>query len=61
MLPSAQLSKTQVDRLGNRLRKGDISEADLPLLDGYRRSFTDAYEDVVRKIRDQLARSGADG
>jgi len=54
MLPSAQLSKTQVDRLGNRLRKGDISEADLPLLDGYRRSFTDAYEDVVRKIRDQL-------
>jgi hypothetical protein len=34
MLPSAQLSKTQVDRLGNRLRKGDISEADLPLLDG---------------------------
>lgn len=55
MLPSAELSKNQVDRLGNRLRKGDISEADLRLLDSYRRSFTDAYEDVVGKIRDQLS------
>ncbi|MDP9291705.1 MAG: RelA/SpoT domain-containing protein [Verrucomicrobiota bacterium] len=54
MLPSAELSKTQVDRLGNRLRKDDISEADLRLLDSYRRSFTNAYEDVVGRIRDQL-------
>ena len=54
MLSSAELSKNQVDRLGNRLRKGDITEADLRLLDSYRRSFTDVYEDVVRRIRDQL-------
>jgi len=33
MLPSAELSKNQVDRLGNRLRKDDISETDLRLLD----------------------------
>src|SRR5437867_4164831 len=55
MLPSSTLSKNQIDRLGDRLRKGDISEEDLRLLDSYRRSFTNAYEDVVGKIRDQLA------
>ena len=54
MPPSDELSKTQVDRLGDRLRKGDISEADLRLLDSYRRSFAEAYECVVRRIRDQL-------
>lgn len=54
MLPSGDLSKTQIDRLGNRLRKGDISEADLRLLDSYRRSLTNAYEDVVGQIRDRL-------
>jgi len=50
MLPSRTLSKNQIDRLGDRLRKGDISEDDLRLLDSYRRSFTDAYEEVVGKI-----------
>ena len=48
------LSKTQGDRLGDRLRKGDISEADLRLLDQYRRSFTEAYEIVVGAIRREL-------
>lgn len=52
-LPS-QLSKTQVDRLGDRLRTGDISDGDLRLLDSYRRSFTEAYEAVVGQIRNQL-------
>src|SRR2546422_4790511 len=51
---SNELSKTQVDRLGDRLRKGGISETDLRLLDSYRRSFAEAYECVVRRIRDQL-------
>jgi len=41
-----EISKTQLDRLGDRLRKGDISEADLRLLDQFRRSFSDAYETV---------------
>jgi putative GTP pyrophosphokinase len=54
MLPSSQWTKSQVDRLGYRLRKGNISDNDLRLLDSYRRSFTDAYENVVRQIRGQL-------
>lgn len=45
------LSKTQVDQLGNRLRKGDISEDDLRLLDAYRESFAEAYEEVLGTIR----------
>ena len=47
-------SKTQVDRLGERLRRGDTSEVDLRLLDQYRRSFGDAYEIVISTIRDRL-------
>ena len=35
MLGSGELSKTQIDRLGDRLRKGDIHEDDLRLLDIY--------------------------
>jgi ppGpp synthetase/RelA/SpoT-type nucleotidyltranferase len=49
-----EVSKTQVDRLGNRLKSGSITEEDLRLLDQYRRSFTDAYETVVGTIRDKL-------
>ncbi|HEX8457272.1 MAG TPA: hypothetical protein VF656_08245 [Pyrinomonadaceae bacterium] len=50
-----ELSKTQIDRLGDRLKKGNITEADLRLLDQYRRSFTPAYEIVVGTIRRELA------
>ena len=46
-----EVTKTQIDRLGDRLRKGDISEADLRLLNLYRRSFSDAYKFVVGTIR----------
>ena len=49
------MTKTQIDLLGNRLRKGDISEDDLRLLDTFRRSFADAYEEVIATIRNQLA------
>src|SRR5712664_1005208 len=45
------LSKTQIDKLGDRLKKGDITEADLRLLDEYRRSFSEGYEFVIRAIR----------
>lgn len=48
------ISKTQIDRLGDRLRKGNITDDDLRLLDEYRRSFTDTYERVVGSIRQQL-------
>ncbi|HKV34943.1 MAG TPA: RelA/SpoT domain-containing protein [Pyrinomonadaceae bacterium] len=50
-----EISKTKIDRLGDRLRKGNIVDDDLRLLDEYRRSFTEAYEFVVGSIRQQLA------
>ncbi|MCA1565091.1 MAG: hypothetical protein LC803_05555 [Acidobacteria bacterium] len=49
-----ELTKSQIDRLGDRLKKGKITEADLRLLDSYRRSFTAAYEIVVGTIRQDL-------
>jgi GTP pyrophosphokinase len=48
------LSRTQIDRLGNRLRLGPPADADLRLLDQYRRSFGDAYAEVVAVIRTEL-------
>lgn len=50
----AEFSKSQIDRLGDRLRKGPPSDADLRLLDEYRRSFGPAYDFVIRTIRDKL-------
>jgi ppGpp synthetase/RelA/SpoT-type nucleotidyltranferase len=51
---SKEISKTQVDRLGDRIKRGHITEEDLRLLDRYRRTFTPAYEVVVGAIRDKL-------
>jgi putative GTP pyrophosphokinase len=45
------ISKTQIDRLGDRLKGGVHTESDLRLLDDYRRSFGEAYEVVIRTIR----------
>lgn len=47
-------SKTQIDNLGDRLRTGAISEDDLRTLDEYRRSFGEAYQVVVQRIRERL-------
>ena len=49
-----EVTKTQIDRLGECLKKGNISEADLRLLDEYRHSFAQAYEIVVRTIQEHL-------
>lgn len=49
------MTKTQIDRLGDRLRKGNISDDDLRLLDQYRRSFSQAYEIVIGAVRNELA------
>lgn len=49
-----EMSKTQIDRLGDRLRKGNVTDDDLKLLEDYRRSFTEAYEVVVAKVREVL-------
>jgi ppGpp synthetase/RelA/SpoT-type nucleotidyltranferase len=46
------LSKTQVDRLGDRLRKGTVAEEDLQQLDTYRRSFSESYDEIVAVVRD---------
>lgn len=47
-------SKTQIDRLGDRLRSGQVNEDDLRMLDEYRRSFSDAYEFAVGAVRSQV-------
>jgi ppGpp synthetase/RelA/SpoT-type nucleotidyltranferase len=52
---SKEISKTQIDRLGDRIKRGHITEEDLRLLDRYRRSFTPAYDIVVGAIRDKLS------
>lgn len=49
------VSKTQIDRLGDRLRKHEISDDDLRLLDLYRRDFFEAYEIVISTVREQLS------
>lgn len=49
------VSTSQIDQLGNRLRGGVVSGADIRLLDAYRRSFLAAYETVVGMIRNDLS------
>ena len=48
------LSKSQIDKLGERLQAAQRTEADLCELDEYRRSFGEAYEKIVGKIREEL-------
>jgi ppGpp synthetase/RelA/SpoT-type nucleotidyltranferase len=50
----ANPSKTQIDRLGDRLKKGAPSDDDLRLLDDYRRSFRDAFDIVIKQIEQTL-------
>lgn len=48
------MTKTQIDRLGDKLRQGRVSETDLQLLDQYRMSFAAAYQNVVETIRHRI-------
>lgn len=48
------LSKTQVDRLGERLRRGDATEEDFQLLELYKRSFASPLDGVVGAVRNEL-------
>ena len=48
------MTKAQIDRLGERLRTQGVSDGDLRLLDQYRRSFADAYAQVVKTVRQCL-------
>lgn len=45
------ISKTQIDRLGDRLRKGRFADEELGRLDEFRRSFAGAYEEIVNAVR----------
>jgi ppGpp synthetase/RelA/SpoT-type nucleotidyltranferase len=49
-----QVSKTQIDRLGDRLRKRPVSDEDLRALDEYRKSFHGTYADVITMIKQEL-------
>ncbi len=44
-------SNSQIDRLGERLRKQEYGEEELRLLDEYRRTFGSAYDHVVETIQ----------
>src|SRR5437870_2330832 len=46
------LSTSQINKLGERLRKGLPTEPDLRLLDEYRKSFEPAYFEVRRTLSD---------
>ena len=47
-------SNAAIDRLGKRIAFEQLTAADLQELDAYRRTFTAAYEEVVRVIRETL-------
>ncbi|HEY3162450.1 MAG TPA: hypothetical protein VGJ78_26010 [Vicinamibacterales bacterium] len=48
------LSKTQIDKLGERLKSGTSTAADLRELDEHRRSFSPEYEQVIATIERAL-------
>ena len=50
---SIDLSKSHVNRLGDRLRKGEPLPGDVETLDVFRRSFDGAQQVVVHTLRDQ--------
>lgn len=51
MMTTSLLSKTQIDRLGDRLKRGSYAEDDLRALDSYRRTFGAPYGTVVGNLR----------
>ena len=49
-----EMSKTQIDKLGDRLKADKLTEPDLRLLSDYRLSFAACHETVIAKLRDDL-------
>jgi ppGpp synthetase/RelA/SpoT-type nucleotidyltranferase len=49
---AAELTTSQINRLGERLRKAQPRAADQETLDAFRRSFNDALQKVVHVLRD---------
>lgn len=50
----ARFTRSGIDRLSEKIRNGDIAEADLKLLDSYRRTFSTAYDQVIGLIKERL-------
>ncbi len=51
---SLPYSKSEIDRIGERLRAEQVEPEILEKLDVYRESFESAYQEVVRRIRDEV-------
>lgn len=49
------ISKSQLDQLGDRIRRGNNSEEDFRQLEEYRSTFTQAHEKVASTIRGELS------
>jgi putative GTP pyrophosphokinase len=49
----AVVTKAQIDKLGERLRLEAVTESDLRLLDEYRRSFWNSYQEVMWVLRER--------
>ena len=47
-------SKSEIDRIGDRLRDEQVESGILEKLDAYRESFDAAYQEVVDRIREEL-------
>lgn len=48
------LSKSQLDKLGEKLKDGGVSEEDLRYLNDYKLSFAKAHEEVITSIKTRL-------
>lgn len=48
---ASEFSTSQINRLGDRLRKDQHAESDLELLDTFRSSFSDVQESAIRTLR----------
>jgi putative GTP pyrophosphokinase len=53
-LEGRDVSRSQIDRLGERLTAGNLTDDDLILLDTFRRSYSSGYEEVIALIRGRL-------
>jgi putative GTP pyrophosphokinase len=49
-----RITKTQIDRLGDRLREGESTADDLRMLDEYRLSFGEPFARVIKSISERL-------
>ncbi len=54
-MSNVPISKTQLDRLGDRIRKGENSDDDFRQLEEYRSTFTQAHGKVAGSISNTLS------